>query len=103
MQQRLGSREPKKKIPSGGITHNYTLRGLDWHLESSEDVKKLIILPCLRYSYGLYSSSRHIRRKILYSIHGKDAISLRDMSNPSSALFNYLDSGSGSSGWTHIR
>ncbi|KAL6229611.1 hypothetical protein BDW75DRAFT_249470 [Aspergillus navahoensis] len=42
-------------------------------------IKELRILPFLGYSYEYPLSSGHTRHKVLYSIHGKDAISLRDM------------------------
>jgi hypothetical protein len=69
----------EKNIPSGSISRDTSLQRLAWQLKISEDIKELRILPFLGYSYEYPLSSGHTRHKVLYSIHGKDAISLRDM------------------------
>lgn len=70
-----------KYVPSSHITHERTLKRLFWQLKISEDIKELRILPCLGYFYKYHPSLvyDHIRHKLIYSIHGKDAVSLRDM------------------------
>lgn len=70
----------RKTVPSQ-VAHERSLKRLARQLEISKDIKELRILPCLGYSFEYYDSflSSHIRHKVLYSIHGKDAISLRDM------------------------
>ncbi|KAH1589283.1 hypothetical protein KXX44_009459 [Aspergillus fumigatus] len=71
----------RKIIPSrhNHSSHEHTLKRLMWQLKFSEDIKELRILPCLGYSYEYSLRYPHIRHKVIYSIHGKDAISLRDM------------------------
>jgi hypothetical protein len=67
----------RKNVPSSHITHERTLKRLFWQLKISEDIKELRLLPCLGYFYN--SLSDPIGHKLIYSIHGEDAVSLRNM------------------------